>query len=92
MLLNTPHPRPLCSQRLTDERDRALLSYTPELVSKERMCDAVDVLLSMQNKNNGFASYELIRGSHLLELLNPAEVFGPCFDPSLTQLPSQADT
>lgn len=30
----------------------------------------------MQNPGGGFASYELIRGSKYLELLNPAEVFG----------------
>jgi lanosterol synthase len=40
------------------------------------MCDAIDVLLSMQNKNGGFASYELVRGPEWLELLNPAQVFG----------------
>ena len=40
------------------------------------MCDAVDVMLTMQNPNGGFASYELIRGPHWLEWLNPAEVFG----------------
>jgi hypothetical protein len=40
------------------------------------MRDTIDVLLSMQNTNGGFASYELIRGTKLLELLNPAEVFG----------------
>ena len=40
------------------------------------MCDAVDVMLSLQNSDGGFASYELIRGPQLLELLNPAGVFG----------------
>ena len=40
------------------------------------MCDAVDVLLSLQNSNGGFASYELIRGPQWLEALNAAEVFG----------------
>ena len=40
------------------------------------MCDAVDVMLTMQNPNGGFASYELIRGPKWLEYLNPAEVFG----------------
>ena len=51
-------------------------SYTPKLISKERMCNAVDVILSLQNPNGGFASYEPIRGPAWLELLNPAEVFG----------------
>jgi lanosterol synthase len=30
----------------------------------------------MQNRDGGFASYELVRGPDWLELLNPAEVFG----------------
>ncbi|KAK2465673.1 hypothetical protein APHAL10511_002217 [Amanita phalloides] len=52
------------------------LSYTPKLVSDQRMYDAVDLMLSLQNKCGGFASYELIRGPKWLETLNPAEVFG----------------
>jgi lanosterol synthase len=40
------------------------------------MQDTIDMLLGMQNSNGGFASYEPIRGSTWLELLNPAEVFG----------------
>ncbi|KAF8343480.1 terpenoid cyclases/protein prenyltransferase alpha-alpha toroid [Amanita rubescens] len=52
------------------------LSYTPKLVSERRMCDAVDIMLSLQNPSGGFASYELIRGPKWLEMLNPAEVFG----------------
>ena len=43
------------------------------------MCDAVDVMLSLQNPNGGFASYELVRGPRWLEWLNPAEVFGKHF-------------
>jgi lanosterol synthase len=49
----------------------------PELISETRIRDAVDVLLTMQNKHSGgFASYEPQRGSELLEYLNAAEVFG----------------
>jgi lanosterol synthase len=33
-------------------------------------------MLTMQNPNGGFASYELVRGPKWLEWLNPAEVFG----------------
>ena len=33
-------------------------------------------LLSMQNSDGGFASYEDKRGGVMLELLNPSEVFG----------------
>ncbi|KAJ3324388.1 Lanosterol synthase (Oxidosqualene--lanosterol cyclase) [Boothiomyces sp. JEL0866] len=52
------------------------LSFTPKLVGKERLCDAVNVLLTMQNADGGFASYELQRGPEWLELFNPAQVFG----------------
>ncbi|OWT40004.1 lanosterol synthase [Cryptococcus neoformans Bt1] len=52
------------------------LNYTPKPVGLDRMRDAVDTLLSMQNKSGGFASYELTRGSTKLEWLNAAEVFG----------------
>ncbi|RVX66222.1 hypothetical protein B0A52_10149 [Exophiala mesophila] len=46
-------------------------------VSEQRIKDAVDVLLTMQNKHTGgFASYERQRGSERMELLNAAEVFG----------------
>ncbi|MBE7181021.1 MAG: hypothetical protein INR71_07405, partial [Terriglobus roseus] len=48
----------------------------PQLVSDERIRDAVDVILSMQNATGGVASYERRRGSTLLEWLNAAEVFG----------------
>lgn len=51
-------------------------SYTPSLVSDQRLCNAVDVMLSLQNSNGGFASYEKIRGPAFLEWINPAEVFG----------------
>lgn len=40
------------------------------------MRDAVDCMLTLQNPNGGFASYEKIRGPKWLELINPAEVFG----------------
>ncbi|KAF9054597.1 terpenoid cyclases/protein prenyltransferase alpha-alpha toroid [Panaeolus papilionaceus] len=52
------------------------VDYTEHLISPQRMYDAVDVMLSLQNPNGGFASYELIRGPAWLEKLNPAEVFG----------------
>ncbi|KAF8597566.1 terpene synthase [Ceratobasidium sp. AG-I] len=52
------------------------LSHTPKLVSKERLCDAVDCMLTMQNSDGGFAAFELVRGSKLLQYINPGEVFG----------------
>ncbi|KAL8716522.1 MAG: hypothetical protein Q9225_006159, partial [Loekoesia sp. 1 TL-2023] len=48
----------------------------PKLVSDERIKDAIDTLLTMQNRSGGFASYEPIRGSEYMEYLNAAEVFG----------------
>lgn len=48
----------------------------PQLVSNDRLRDAIDTLLTMQNPSGGFASYEPTRGSEYLEYLNAAEVFG----------------
>lgn len=52
------------------------LPFTPKIVSQDRMRDCIDTLLSMQNPNGGFASYELQRAGEWLECLNAAEVFG----------------
>nr|Q96WJ0.1 RecName: Full=Lanosterol synthase; AltName: Full=2,3-epoxysqualene--lanosterol cyclase; AltName: Full=Oxidosqualene--lanosterol cyclase; Short=OSC [Pneumocystis carinii]AAK82993.1 lanosterol synthase [Pneumocystis carinii] len=52
------------------------LKSFPKRVSYDRLKDSVDVILSLQNKDGGFASYELIRGPSWLEFINPAEVFG----------------
>ncbi|KAI8812728.1 terpenoid cyclases/protein prenyltransferase alpha-alpha toroid [Cladochytrium replicatum] len=49
--------------------------YNPKKISDDRLFDAVNILLSMQNSDGGFASYEKIRASNLMEWLNPAEVF-----------------
>ena len=48
----------------------------PQLISNERIKDAIDTLLTMQNPSGGFASYENVRGSEYMEYLNAAEVFG----------------
>jgi lanosterol synthase len=49
----------------------------PEIIPEDRINDAIDVLLTMQNQGSGgFSSYERQRGSELLEWLNAAEVFG----------------
>ncbi|KAK7244072.1 hypothetical protein RIF29_38890 [Crotalaria pallida] len=58
-----------------------LLSNLPfEIVGKametEQLCDAVNLILSLQNQSGGFASYELTRSYAWLENLNPAEIFG----------------
>eukprot|EP00262_Sarcandra_glabra_P020791 TRINITY_DN8448_c0_g2_i1.p1 TRINITY_DN8448_c0_g2~~TRINITY_DN8448_c0_g2_i1.p1 ORF type:complete len:765 (-),score=88.17 TRINITY_DN8448_c0_g2_i1:211-2505(-) len=58
-----------------------LLSKIPsetvgEPIALERLYDAVNVILSLQNSNGGFATYELTRSYAWLELINPAETFG----------------
>lgn len=45
-------------------------------ISVERLVDAVDMILSYQNADGGWATYELTRGPAWLEYLNPSEVFG----------------
>jgi lanosterol synthase len=47
-----------------------------EPIDASRLEDSVDLLLTMQNANGGFASYELVRGNRRLEWLNTSEVFG----------------
>lgn len=49
--------------------------YEP-LLSEERLKLGIDIILTFQNSTGGCASYELVRGSELLEYLNAAEVFG----------------
>lgn len=58
-----------------------LLSQLPseivgEPLEAEQLYDAVNILLSLQNDNGGFATYELTRSYPWLELINPAETFG----------------
>ncbi|KAK7379933.1 hypothetical protein VNO78_32190 [Psophocarpus tetragonolobus] len=48
---------------------------TGKVVEIEHLCDAVNLILSLQNKNGGFASYELTRSYAWLEKINPAETF-----------------
>ncbi|NOZ01902.1 MAG: terpene cyclase/mutase family protein [Deltaproteobacteria bacterium] len=45
-------------------------------VPKERMIDAVRLILSFQNDDGGWSSYEKRRGGLWLEQLNPSLVFG----------------
>ena len=55
---------------------RRLYRSTPKLVSQQRLRDAVDCMLTLQNPDGGFATCEEIRGPKWLDLVNPAEVFG----------------
>ncbi|KAK4991652.1 Lanosterol synthase (Oxidosqualene--lanosterol cyclase) [Elasticomyces elasticus] len=48
----------------------------PELIPDERIHDAIDIILTMQNPSGGCSSYEPTRGSEYMEYLNAAEVFG----------------
>lgn len=57
------------------------VSQSPLLTAEERipdarLCDACDVLLSYQNEDGGWASYENNRGYRWYELFNPSSVFG----------------
>eukprot|EP00261_Vitis_vinifera_P036673 XP_019077916.1 PREDICTED: cycloartenol Synthase isoform X2 [Vitis vinifera] len=58
-----------------------LLSKLPletvgEPLDMEKLFDAVNVILSLQNADGGFASYELTRSYRWVELINPTETFG----------------
>ena len=44
-------------------------------VPPHRLADAVQFILSLQNKDGGWATYELTRAPEWLELLNPSDVF-----------------
>jgi lanosterol synthase len=45
-------------------------------ISTDRIFAAVNIILSFQNRNGSWATYELTRGPAWLELLNPSEIFG----------------
>lgn len=45
-------------------------------ITDDRLEDAVEMILSYQNTDGGWATYELTRGPEWLELLNPSEIFG----------------
>jgi squalene/oxidosqualene cyclase-like protein len=45
-------------------------------ISDSRFFEAVEVMLSFQNKDGSWASYENTRSAPWIEALNPAEVFG----------------
>ncbi|SEM07816.1 lanosterol synthase [Stigmatella aurantiaca] len=62
----------------TAEGLKACLALAPlglNRVSEARLQDAVGFILSMQNKDGGWATYELQRGPQVLEVLNPSDVF-----------------
>eukprot|EP01111_Echinosteliopsis_oligospora_P009944 TRINITY_DN3011_c0_g1_i1.p1 TRINITY_DN3011_c0_g1~~TRINITY_DN3011_c0_g1_i1.p1 ORF type:complete len:715 (+),score=199.90 TRINITY_DN3011_c0_g1_i1:34-2178(+) len=44
-------------------------------ISNDRLADAINVILSLQNSDGGWASYENKRAGNWMELINPSEVF-----------------
>ncbi len=47
-------------------------------IGDQRLREAAEFVLSRQNKDGGFGSYERSRGTLALEIVNPAEMFGNC--------------
>ncbi|CAN0429780.1 unnamed protein product, partial [Laminaria digitata] len=45
-------------------------------IGAQRLFDAVNILLSYQNRDGGWATYENTRGFRWYECLNPSETFG----------------
>ncbi|KAL8462769.1 hypothetical protein ACS0TY_033696 [Phlomoides rotata] len=52
------------------------LEIAGNALEPDKLYDAVDLILSLQNISGGFASYELTRSYTWLEMMNPAETFG----------------
>jgi len=53
----------------------ALASIVDDPLPEDRLCDSIRWLLSLQNRDGGWASYEKRRGGTWLEWLNPSHVF-----------------
>jgi squalene/oxidosqualene cyclase-like protein len=54
----------------------ALESILNDPFSEELLIESVKLILSFQNKDGGWATYEKTRGGRWLELMNPSSVFG----------------
>ncbi len=63
---------------LLDCHDVAGLIPERDRLSDPRLRQACDFILSRQNKDGGFGTYECRRGHRFLENLNPSEMFGQC--------------
>lgn len=59
---------------------RYLANLVPmdDLPEPELLAEAMRFLLTRQNEDGGWGSYERQRGGHLLKLFNPSEMFGNC--------------
>lgn len=60
----------------TAEGLKVSIKNTASTLSRQQLEQTADLLLSLQNKDGGWASYELTRGPKWLEWLNPSEIFG----------------
>ena len=58
--------------------DPALVPTGNERIGDVQLLQATRFLLSRQNDDGGFGTYERRRGGPLLEALNPSEMFGSC--------------
>nr|GMC65029.1 cycloartenol synthase-like [Ipomoea batatas] len=74
------HGWPLCDCTSEALKAALMLSRMPydvgEAMEPRRLYDAVDLILSLQNKCGGFGSYERTRSYQWIEVLNPSEIFG----------------
>jgi squalene/oxidosqualene cyclase-like protein len=53
----------------------AIEAATGQALERSRLDDAVELMLSLQNEDGGWATYELTRGPAWLELLNASDCF-----------------
>jgi lanosterol synthase len=53
-----------------------------ERIPNDRLKLAADFILSRQNRDGGFGTYERRRGGRFLEAVNPSEMFGQCMTES----------
>lgn len=56
--------------------DLSILKSPDIKIKDQRLLDSCDVILSLQNADGGWATYENNRGYGWYEMLNPSEVFG----------------
>jgi lanosterol synthase len=66
------------SALLAVEAQPALAPPAAERIPRDRLRRAVEFILSRQNADGGFATYERRRAPVWLERLNPSEMFGRC--------------
>ena len=66
-----------------------LAPLVPDPIPASRLANAVELLLAMQNRDGGWATYEKTRGPAWLERLNPSDCFADIMiDPSYVECTS----